>query len=75
MPRNKNLTGMKFGSLTVLEKTDEKENGYTRWKCQCVCKRICIVNTKRLRSVKSIDCGFHSKKVCKGSIAQNLTNQ
>lgn len=75
MPRNKDLTGMKFGSLVVLEKADGKDHGYYQWKCQCDCKRICIVNTKTLKNKKNIDCGFHSKKVYRGSIAHDLTNQ
>ena len=62
MPRNKDLTGMKFGSLTVLEKADGKDHGYYQWKCQCDCKRICIVNTKTLKNKKIQIVGFIQRK-------------
>lgn len=37
------ITGQKFGHLTVLEKTDKKKNKLVVWKCQCDCENKTIV--------------------------------
>ena len=39
-PFFKDLTGQKFGLLTVLERTNKKNRTYF-WKCQCDCGNIC----------------------------------
>ena len=36
----KDLTGIQFGSLTLLEKTDKKYYHYAIWKCRCECGAI-----------------------------------
>lgn len=37
---SKDLTGKRFGSLTVLEKTDRREHRSVVWKCRCDCGKI-----------------------------------
>ena len=32
-----NLVGQKFGKLTVINKTDKRENNGVVWECQCNC--------------------------------------
>lgn len=49
MSKLKNLTGKRFGKLTVLEKGDSK-NGRTYWKCRCDCgKEISVIASNLLR--------------------------
>ncbi|NGX26787.1 MAG: hypothetical protein K940chlam6_00712 [Chlamydiae bacterium] len=42
MVAKKNLLGMKFGSLTVIQEAESNKDGRARWVCQCQCgeKRI-----------------------------------
>ena len=54
---SKDLTGKKFGKLTVLEPTDERINGKIVWKCQCDCGNIHYVNTGNLTSGGVKSCG------------------
>ena len=44
----KDLTGQRFGHLTVIEKTGQTENKYRLWLCRCDCGKEIAVNTKRL---------------------------
>lgn len=44
----KDLTGLKFGSLTVIEKTDKRLAGRIVWKCQCDCGNIIEKSGKNL---------------------------
>ena len=57
MARFQDLTGKRFGKLTVLRKTDGKENRYYTWLCRCDCGNQIIVNTKRLSRGTIQDCG------------------
>lgn len=52
----KDLTGQRFGKLTVIEKAYIK-NGRQYWLCKCDCGRTCIVSSAYLTSNKKISCG------------------
>lgn len=39
----KDLTGEKYGRLTVLNREPNGKTHNTRWKCQCECGNIVIV--------------------------------
>ena len=71
----KDLTGQKFGRLTVLEQVedyiDKKGVHFANWKCQCDCGNVVNVITGSLTSRNTISCGcFHSERVSK-----NLSEQ
>ena len=52
----KNITGQKFGLLTVIDIAySDKNNVY--WNCICDCGERCIVNGTSLRSETTISCG------------------
>lgn len=52
----RNLTGQRFGRLTVLEKAPSVgRNG--RWLCSCECGQETIAETTRLKSGKTRSCG------------------
>lgn len=53
----KDLSGMKFGRLTVLENTGEKKNGKYIYKCQCECGQYCYIRSSSLTSNHTISCG------------------
>ena len=49
------LTGQRFGKLTVIEET--YQNNIRKWKCRCDCGNISYVATGSLRSGNSTSCG------------------
>ena len=54
----KDLTGQKFGKLTVLERDFSKNNsGEAYWKCKCDCGNITVVGGYELRSGGTQSCG------------------
>lgn len=55
------LTGKKFGKLTVLSKTDDKKNGSYLYKCKCDCGNVIKVRTDSLTGGKVISCGCSKK--------------
>lgn len=72
----KDLTGQRFGHLTVIEKTGQTENKYRLWLCRCDCGKEITVNTKRLKSGTVTNCGCIPRKDArKGKIAEDLTGQ
>ena len=53
------LTGQKFGKLTVIEKSDKKDTNkqHAYWLCLCECGNKVIVNSNSLRSGNTRSCG------------------
>lgn len=58
------LTGQRFGRLTVIERT-ANHNGRTCWKCQCDCGNVKNVIGKDLRNGKTRSCGCYNREVCR----------
>lgn len=62
----KNIAGLSYGTLTVIERTTSNKYGKARWVCQCSCGRTKIVsgNDLQMGNVKSCGCrrwGFWTK--------------
>lgn len=53
----KDITGMKFGKLTVLQRTGTTNNGKAMWLCQCDCGNTTTVNGTDLRLGATQSCG------------------
>lgn len=76
MAQRQDLTGRRFGKLTVLGKTGKTEDRYTVWHCRCDCGREIDVNTKKLTRGTITNCGCIPKKNAKnGTILEDLTGQ
>lgn len=56
------LTGRKFGRLTVLELLPERKNGQPVWMCRCECGRTVEVRRSSLISGKTRSCGCLRKE-------------
>lgn len=56
MPSFMDLTGKRFGRLTVIERAETK-NAKTRWKCLCDCGKYTYTITNRLVQGKTLSCG------------------
>ncbi len=58
MSRNRiDLTGKKFGRLTVVRYEETTEDGRARWFCVCECGNTKVVNSRQLREGKTKSCG------------------
>lgn len=57
MAKKIDLTGKKYGKLTVIKETLERSNGHALWKCQCECGNIVEVRGDRLRRKDRNDLG------------------
>jgi len=51
------LTGERFGRLTVVEKVVDEEDGLTKWRCICDCENECLCRSYDLTSGKVKSCG------------------
>ena len=64
MPRKaKDLTGMKFGRLTVIERHGKNKKGYATWLCKCECGSEKIISGDSLRSGSTTSCGCYQKEI------------
>lgn len=72
----KDIVGMRFGRLIVLERGETK-TGETRayWKCLCDCGKETIVSGKQLRSGKTQSCGCLRLENLRKKCANNLKGQ
>ena len=60
----KDMTGMTFGRLKVIERADNDKNGNAFWKCKCECGAIVIVNGNSMRRGHTKSCGcLHKDKL------------
>lgn len=57
------LTGKRFGRLTVLERSDNQYN-QTSWKCICDCGNTIITTSQRLRNGECKSCGCYARDFC-----------
>lgn len=78
MPAALDLTGQKFGRLTVIKKCDYKINKGLVWLCQCECGNTKEVASKSLRDGKCRSCGClkqESDRSPKGNVKDELGNK
>lgn len=68
------LTGQKFGLLTVLERA-ENAGKQTRWLCKCECGKEKIVYTTNLRRGLTTSCGCYRKEKLSKDKLQDLIGQ
>jgi hypothetical protein len=52
----KDITGKRFGKLTVLEYTDERIGGSVAWLCKCDCGNIKKIKASSLKYIESCGC-------------------
>lgn len=76
------LTGQKFGRLTVLKRSEDyiskSREKTVQWECQCDCGNICIVSGRGLKSGKTQSCGcLRREKIIERNkkTAKDLTGQ
>ena len=57
------LTGMKFGRLTVIERAENSKCGQPRWLCKCDCGNEVVVQGGHLISGHTVSCGCFRKEI------------
>lgn len=57
MPKAIDLTGQKFGRLTVIRRVGVNQNKKIQWECTCECGKIKIVSAHCLRNGETRSCG------------------
>ena len=72
---SKDLTGKKFGYLTVLAPTEDRQNGSIVWKCQCDCGNICYIPTSNLSRGHTKSCGCSTYTMSGEKLRLKLTGK
>lgn len=73
--RGKDLTGQRFGRLTVLKQVEERRDGKVMWECQCDCGKIHYVSRACLRSGYTKSCGCLREEKVAEDRHEDLTGQ
>ena len=63
MAKTIDLTGMKFGRLTVIEFSHQDKHKKRHWLCKCECGTIKTVQTGHLKSGKTTSCGCLNREI------------
>lgn len=64
--RNEDLTGQRFGRLTVIEKDSERDKeGHAKWLCRCDCGNVVSVTKGSLKIGHTRSCGCLRRDVLK----------
>lgn len=62
------LTGQRFGRLTVINPTDIRKGNSVKWLCKCDCGKKCIVASIDLRNGSTRSCGCIASEVSSRTI-------
>lgn len=68
----RNLTGQKFGRLTVLYELPERKNGKIQWRCRCDCGNEKDVLSTSLTSGHTQSCGCLQKEKTSAANKRNI---
>ena len=56
------LTGMKYGRLSVKQRVENDKNGCVRWRCECDCGGVTVVRANALRKGHIVSCGCYCRE-------------
>ena len=62
MNANDDITGQRFGNLTVIRQHSKANNGGITYECKCDCGNTCYIRASRLRSGAKKSCGCLRKR-------------
>ena len=76
MPKGKDLTGQKFGRLTVIEKTDKRDSSRCIiWRCKCDCGKETLVSSSSLTRGHTKSCGCYNRDISSLKNTKDLLGQ
>lgn len=62
-PRHKNLLGQRFGRLTVIAESSDRDHSRSmKWVCKCDCGNIKTVSAQALKKGLTVSCGCYNKE-------------
>jgi len=70
----KDMTGRRFGSLTVLGREPSDTHGNARWRCSCDCGKEIVTHGYALRSGHTRSCGHLQKQVATEAGTHHMSN-
>ena len=73
MPVKQDLTGQRFGFLTVTGQTEPDEKGRRRWICLCDCGKETAVLPSNLKRSPNVSCGCKKRNELTGQKIGRLT--
>lgn len=65
MTERRDLTGQKFGKLTVIRYDHTSKNYKPVWLCKCDCGNEKLITSQHLLNGDTISCGCHKKEISK----------
>ena len=75
MPKFNDLTGKKFGRLTVIARYGSTPNKMAIWLCKCDCGNETLVTTCHLNSGATKSCGcYHKERASKANTTHGSSN-
>jgi len=69
------LTGQRFGNLTVIAEGPKTNSGRTTWVCRCDCGKEKIVRAHNLKRGTTISCGCHKYALAKERLTKHGDSQ
>lgn len=73
MSRREDLTGMRFGRLTVIKFHENDRGGRSQWLCKCDCGNTTIVRSYDLKGGKIVSCGcFWKERLVECNTSHNM---
>lgn len=73
--KKKNLIGQKFGRLTVIQETSERQCGAIVWLCKCECGNEIKVATGNLQSGHTQSCGCYKMEKLRAPLVRDVKGQ
>lgn len=69
------LTGKRFGNITVIRRADNTKDGKTQWLCRCDCGKEWVVQAGNLKRIKTCrECSFKKPYKKHGDYGTRLYN-
>ena len=69
------LTGMKFGRLTVIERRGSDKSGNAMWLCKCDCGNECVVRSNGLKRGNTKSCGCYNREKVREKTKERWQNE
>ena len=70
------LTGQKYGKLTILKKSEQRTSGgRIQWECECECGNKILATGDHLRSGHTKSCGCLQKQIAREINFKDISNQ
>lgn len=63
------LTGQRFGRLTVIERSSSQA-GHATWLCRCDCGKECIIQGNHLKSEHTYSCGCLKRELSESKLGR-----